>query len=139
MLDVIHKHRVHGVICTNLTKNRENEKILDALVPVVGGISGKPVQDLSDALLAHIYRRERKDKNPLILIGLGGVFNAADAYKKIRLGANLVQMITGMIFEGPQVVSEINRGLVELLERDGFKNICEAVGVDARILPASMV
>jgi dihydroorotate dehydrogenase len=79
-------------------------------------------------LLSYIYKKE---KNRFVLIGTGGVFSAADAYKKIRLGASLVQMITGMIFEGPQVVSEINRGLVELLERDGFKNISEAVGVDA--------
>ena len=61
---------------------------------------------------------------------MGGIFSAEDAYKKIRLGVSLVQLITGMIFEGPQLVSDINLGLAHLLKRDGFKNISEAVGVD---------
>ena len=98
-------------------------------MPPVGGISGKAVQDLADAMLAYIRRREG---DRFVLIGCGGVFSAEDAYKKIRLGASLVQMITGMIFEGPQVVSEINRGLAGLLKRDGFANVGEAVGADIR-------
>ena len=65
-----------------------------------------------------------------MLVGVGGIFTAEDAYRKIRLGASLVQLITGMIFEGPQTISEINRGLVELLKKDGFKNVSEAIGVD---------
>jgi dihydroorotate dehydrogenase len=68
--------------------------------------------------------------NKYIFIFVGGVFSADDAYKVIRQGASLVEIITGMIFEGPQVVSEINRGLVERIKRDGFKNISEVVGVD---------
>ena len=127
ILDVARVHRVHGIICTNLTKKRENNKIVDANVPSVGGISGKPVQDLSDRLISYIYQREGKK---FILVGCGGIFSATDAYAKIRLGASLVQMITGMIFEGPQVISEINRELAELLRKDGFKNISEAVGAD---------
>ena len=79
--------------------------------------------------MAHIYKKEGKR---FALIGVGGVFSAEDAYKKIRFGASLVQMITGMIFEGPQVVGEINRGLAELLKRDGFSNISEAIGADMR-------
>jgi dihydroorotate dehydrogenase len=67
-----------------------------------------------------------------VIIGCGGVFSAEDAYKKIKLGASLVQLLTGMIYEGPQVISEINQGLVRLLKRDGFKNISQAVGADNR-------
>jgi len=63
-----------------------------------------------------------------LVIGVGGVFSAEDAYRKIKLGANLVQLITGMVYEGPGLIGEINRGLVELMERDGYKNISEAVG-----------
>jgi len=96
-------------------------------VPGRGGLSGKVVQELSDKMLADIYRKEGKR---FVLVGCGGVFTAEDAYKKIRLGASLVQMITGMIFEGPQVISEINRGLANLLKRDGFNNIKDAIGVD---------
>jgi dihydroorotate dehydrogenase len=133
IIDLSHKHRIHGIICTNLTKKRDNDKIKDAYVPDKGGLSGKVVQDLSDHLISHIYKREssQPSEHRLTIIGCGGIFSAKDAYKKIRLGASLVQMITGMIFEGPQVISEINRGLVELLKKDGFKNISEAVGVDS--------
>jgi hypothetical protein len=62
--------------------------------------------------------------------GVGGIFSAHDAYKKIRAGASLVALITGMIFEGPQLIGEINAGLESYLKRDGFGNIHEAVGVD---------
>jgi len=127
ILEVVHTHRVHGIICVNLTKKRDNPKILDKNLSVNGGVSGKPVQDSSDALLKYISSKEGKK---YVLVGVGGIFTAEDAYKKIRLGASLVQMITGMIFEGPQTVSEINRGLVRLLKKDGFKNISEAVGAD---------
>ena len=61
-------------------------------------------------------------------MGCGGIFSAEDAYEKIKRGATLVQLITGMIFQGPQLIGEINRGLVRLMKRDGFKNIGEAVG-----------
>jgi dihydroorotate dehydrogenase len=63
---------------------------------------------------------------------LGGIFTAEDAYRKIRLGANLVQLITGMIYVGPSAISQINLGLERLLKRDGFKNISEAVGEDVK-------
>ncbi|HRH26403.1 MAG TPA: quinone-dependent dihydroorotate dehydrogenase [Candidatus Paceibacterota bacterium] len=129
LLDVVHKHRIHGIICTNLTKQKENNPLVkDSFVPAVGGLSGKPVEELSNRMLSYIYKREGKR---YMLIGLGGVFTAEDAYKKIRLGASLVQLITGMIFEGPQVISEINQGLVKLLDRDGFKSVDEARGVDS--------
>ncbi len=128
ILDIAEKHRVHGIICANLTKKRNADKIADKNVPKVGGLSGKPVSGMSDSLIAHIYRRY---KDRFAIVGVGGIFSAEDAYRKMRLGASLVQLITGMIFEGPQIVSEVNRGLVKLLKRDGFANISEAVGVDA--------
>lgn len=127
LLEVARAHRVHGIICTNLTKKRDGEKILDENVPEKGGLSGKVVQELSDKMLAYIYKKEGQR---FVLVGCGGVFNAEDAYKKIRLGATLVQMITGMIFEGPQVISEINQGIVKLLKRDGFTSIKDAIGAD---------
>jgi len=65
-----------------------------------------------------------------IFSGVGGVFNAEDAYTKIRLGATLVEFVTGLIFQGPSVVGQINRELADLLRRDGYAHISEAVGVD---------
>ena len=63
-----------------------------------------------------------------MLIGSGGIFSAEDAYEKIKLGANLVQVLTGMIYRGPGLIGEINYGLVRLLKKDGFDNVGEAVG-----------
>ncbi|MFA6297338.1 MAG: dihydroorotate dehydrogenase (quinone), partial [Candidatus Paceibacterota bacterium] len=125
LLAVARNHRIHGIICTNLTKKRDNPNIFETNVPEKGGMSGKIVQDMSDKMLSYIYRKEGKR---FVLVGSGGVFSAEDAYRKIRLGASLVQLITGMIFEGPQLIGQINKGLAELLKRDGFNSVSEAVG-----------
>ncbi|MDP1706877.1 MAG: quinone-dependent dihydroorotate dehydrogenase [bacterium] len=127
ILEIIKNHHINGIICSNLSKKRKNVKIIDSEIPEKGGISGKPLKNLSDNLLAYIYKKE---KNRFILIGCGGIFSAEDAYRKIRLGASLVELITGMIYEGPQLISDINHELIKLLDRDGFKNIQEAIGVD---------
>jgi len=128
LIIIAKEHRVHGIICTNLTKKRDTPLLRDNNIPNHGGISGLPVQKLSDEMIAHIYKKEGKR---FIIIGSGGIFTAEDAYRKIRLGASLLQIITGMIYEGPQVISEINRGLAILLTRDGYKNISEVIGIDA--------
>ncbi len=119
-LRTVQPHKVDGLIITNLTKKHQLG---------VGGLSGKAVENLSDALLAQIYQ---KTSGRYVLMGCGGVFSAEDAYRKIRLGASLVQVITGMIYRGPTLVSDINIGLVRLLKRDGFRNIAEAVGIDKK-------
>lgn len=127
LMDVAARHTAHGFIISNLTKNRHLPTIRDKDVPAKGGMSGKIMEGLSNRLLAHAYRR---GKDRFVFIGLGGVFSAADAYRKIRLGASLVQMVTGMIYEGPEVISMINQGLVDMLKRDGFTSVGQAVGVD---------
>lgn len=130
VLEVVFRHKISGFVCTNLTKKREgNSKIKDENVPEKGGLSGKVVEDVANKFIADIYKKTR---GKYIIIGVGGIFTAEDAYKKIRLGASLGQLITGMIFNGPQATSEINMGLVKLLRRDGFKNISEAIGADNR-------
>lgn len=128
LIDVARKHRVHGFICSNLTKNRKKAGVASDPVPEKGGLSGKAVEHLANDLIRYVYK---KTNGAYIIIGCGGIFSAEDAYKKIRLGASLVQLITGMIFEGPQAVSSINMGLVSLLKRDGYQHISEAIGVDA--------
>lgn len=125
ILELSRKYKIDGLICSNLTKNRNNNKILDENLPEKGGFSGKVQEALSDKQLEYIYKKCGKE---FVLVGCGGVFTAEDAYRKIKLGASLIQMITGMVFQGPQTIGEINRGLVELLKKDGYKNITEAVG-----------
>jgi dihydroorotate dehydrogenase len=121
LLDVCTKHRVHGFICTNLTKEKKEQNE----IRLKGGLSGRMVKQLSDDQIAYIYN---KTKGKYIIIGCGGVSSAKDAFHKIQLGATLVELITGMIFEGPQLIGEINRGLVRLMDQHGFKTIGEAIG-----------
>jgi len=91
-----------------------------------GAVSGRPVEAMMNAAIAELYRR--MDRKRYRIIGVGGVFTAEQAYEKIRLGASLVQILTALVYEGPGVVRRINRGLAELLARDGFKTVAEAVG-----------
>jgi len=131
MLDVVSRHKVDGFIVANLAKSWKKIPVIKSEITpeMKGGISGKPTESLSNALIAEIYRKTR---GKYIIIGSGGVFTAEDAYLKIRLGASLVEVLTGMIYEGPQAIGDINRGLVKLLKRDGFKNVSEAIGADIK-------
>lgn len=125
LLDVIMAHRVHGVTIGNLNKSRK--PLAPGVLPdaVRGNLSGLPTQALSDKLIEQTYRY---CGDHLTIIGVGGIFSAEDAYRKICLGASLVELITGVIFEGPQLIGLINHDLDKFLQRDGFKNIQEAVG-----------
>jgi dihydroorotate dehydrogenase len=128
LLEVIMKHNIAGVIIGNLNKNHDDKNIVEKIPEnLKGGVSGKPTFELSNALIRNTYKEYGED---LTIIGTGGIFTAEDAYTKIKAGASLVQMITGMIFGGPQVIGQINKGLSELVKADGYKNISEAVGVE---------
>jgi len=127
ILEVAKKHGVAGIICTNLSKKRTSPLLEGLDVPEHGGLSGKVVAEKSDAMISHIATRWPGD---FIIVGCGGVYSAEDAYRKIKLGASLIQMVTGMIYQGPQVIGQINQGLVELLHRDGYHSLHQAVGVD---------
>jgi dihydroorotate dehydrogenase len=94
-----------------------------------GGLSGRPLFAASTALLADMHRLTN---GRMPLIGVGGVASASDAYQKIRAGACLVQLYTALVFAGPRLVTEIKKGLVELLRADGFTSLAEAVGAAAR-------
>lgn len=92
-----------------------------------GGLSGQPLFALSTAVLGEFYDLT---KGRIPLIGIGGVASAEDAYAKIRAGANLVQLYSGLIYGGPALVAEIIDGLATLLHRDRYASIAEAVGSD---------
>lgn len=127
LLAVAQKYPVTGFICSNLLKKKENVQLSEKEEKVwtKGGVSGKQCKKHALRQVAYIYK---KTKGKMIVIGCGGIFCAADAYEYICHGASLVQLITGMIYQGPQLIGEINHGLVQFLQRDGFKNVGEAVG-----------
>lgn len=129
IVDVAQKYKIAGYVCSNLCKNRDNINILEKNIFVKGGISGKPTEEDSNKQIKYIYKKTNGKK---IIIGCGGIFSAEDAYKKIIQGASLVQLITGMIFEGPQLIGDINFGLAKILKDNGFNNIKEAVGTANR-------
>jgi dihydroorotate dehydrogenase len=93
----------------------------------LGNFSGKPTFKRSNELIELAYKNYGKK---LVVVGCGGVFSGQDAYRKIRLGASLVQMITGLVYEGPGVVAKINIELADLLEKDGFESVSQAIGKD---------
>jgi len=114
-----------GIIATNTT-------IDYSLVPNAqdfGGLSGACLTQKS----AEFFKEIAKELfGKTVLISVGGIFTAEETYKRLKAGASLVQVYTGMIFEGPSMVKNINEGLLELMERDGFKNISEVVGSDLK-------
>jgi dihydroorotate dehydrogenase len=133
IISLAEQYQVDGFISTNLTKDKINPtikaKIKEPLPTELGGLSGKVVEGLADEQLRYLAQ---KTQGRFVLIACGGIFTADDAYRKIRAGASLLQLATGMIFQGPQVIGAINHGLVQHLKRDGFRHLSEAVGADLR-------
>lgn len=114
-----------GIIATNTT-------IDYSLLPnpqTFGGISGEVLKEKSYNLFKAIAK-ELYGKT--ILISVGGISTAEDAYARIKAGASLVQVYSGLIFKGPSMVGDINKGLIELLKKDGFSHISQAIGIDLK-------
>jgi dihydroorotate dehydrogenase len=113
---------VIGIVATNTTLMREE---LGVNATYAGGLSGAPLLTRSREVIAQVYRQT---SGRVPIIGVGGIASAEDAYGHIRAGASLIEFYTGMIYRGPGLAREIKRGLMRLLERDGFRSIGEAVG-----------
>lgn len=136
LLDVAVKHGVDGVTISNLTKRRDLVELKEELPDsVLGGLSGAPIRERSTELVRKTYQ-SHGDK--LIIIGVGGVMSAEDAYEKIKAGATFVELVTGLIMRGP-FIEELNHGLVQLLKADGYEHISEAVGAEFANTVASEV
>lgn len=127
IVEVAAGRNIAGIIATNTTIRREGLHTSPAKVAAYGegGLSGAPLRGRANEVIAHIYRMTR---GQLPIIGVGGVFTAADAWEKICAGASLIQLYTGFIYEGPGVARRINEGLAEILQREGFSSLDEAVG-----------
>ncbi|HEV7903036.1 MAG TPA: quinone-dependent dihydroorotate dehydrogenase [Pyrinomonadaceae bacterium] len=131
IVDVARRTGIDGIIATNTTTGRAD---LTHTPPGVvssigaGGLSGAPLRARSTEVIRALYRLSRGE---IRIIGVGGIFNAADAWEKICAGACLVQLYTGFIYEGLTAARDINEGLAAILRREGFHTLDEAVGCSA--------
>src|SRR5207302_107738 len=117
----------HGLVATNTTIHRNG--LRSRARDEAGGVSGRPLRDLTTRVIRTL-RRLTHGRVPII--GVGGVFTPEDAYEKIKAGAALVELYTGLVYGGPGTPRRILDGLRALLDRDGLGNIADAVRVDAR-------
>jgi dihydroorotate dehydrogenase len=127
IVDVIERLQIDGIIATNTTVSRDNLRTSAQRVAACGegGLSGRPLRTRSTQMIAQLYELTR---GRIPLIGVGGIFNADDAWEKISAGASLVQLYTGFIYQGPNIAQQINEGLANILTREGFANVDAAVG-----------
>ena len=122
--DVLLSKNIEAVIISN-TSNATREKLRDIQKHQKGGLSGKPIEDKSNLLINKFYKYLN---GKIKIIGVGGIDSGFSAYNKFLSGANLVQLYTGMVYKGPNIVNLIKNDLAELLEKDGVKNFSEIIG-----------
>jgi dihydroorotate dehydrogenase len=130
ILELAAKRHLSGIVATNTTITRPDrgDERLKKIYSETGGLSGRPLRGRSTEIIRHIHRQTG---GKLPIIGVGGIFNADDAWEKISAGASLVQVYTGLVYEGPAVVKQIVRGLTERLRERGLNSLLQAVGLDA--------
>ena len=122
--EILLDHEVSAIIISNTTaKNRE--KLNNILKHQKGGLSGKPLEEEANKLISRFYRLL---KNKIKIIGVGGVDSGESAHRKFLAGASHVQLYTGMVFQGPNIVGKIKKELKEILIADGIKNFREIIG-----------
>ena len=127
IIELIIKYKINGVIISNTTDgNRQN--LFDGQKKEKGGLSGKPLMNLSTNLIRKFYK---ETKGKIQIIGVGGVDSGQSAFDKISAGANAIQLYTGMVYKGPGVVKEMKMELISILKKENIKYISEAVGINA--------
>ena len=122
--DIALKNNIDGLIIGNTTISRP-ENLCSKYKNEIGGLSGKPLFELSNQVLKNIYILT---KGQIPIVAAGGISSANDVYHKIKLGASLVQIYSAFIYQGFSLVEKIKKELDDLLKKDGFKNISEAIG-----------
>ena len=127
ILQLAGPRQIAGMVATNTTIARPPTNDPNSLVAYAetGGLSGKPLRERSTEIIRHLYRQTR---GKLPIIGVGGVFDAVGAWEKITAGASLIQVYTGLVYEGPGLPKAIVNGLRERLSVNGFTDLAQAVG-----------
>lgn len=128
ILDIVMRLGIDGIIATNTTIGRDGLSTRSELVPSEGGMSGFPLREKSTKVIKYIFKRTN---GKIPIIGVGGIFSAQDALEKIMAGASLVQVYTGMIYEGPFIVKNIIQGMLRFIDKEGVKNLSDIIGRNA--------
>ena len=118
-------NKIETIIISNST-DRNRESLMNMNRFEKGGLSGKPIEKISNRIINEFYNLVGKQ---IKIIGVGGVDSAKSAYEKILSGATLVQLYTGMVYRGPRIAAQINNGLIKILEQEGINNINDVVGL----------
>ncbi len=122
--EVLLNNDIEAVIISN-TSDATRENLKDIQKYQKGGLSGKPIEDKSNLLISKFFKNL---KNKIKIIGVGGIDSGLSAYNKFLSGADYIQLYTGMVFKGPNIVNSIKNDLSKLLLKDGVKNFKEIVG-----------
>ena len=127
ILELVGPRNVAGIVATNTTISRpqSGDPDVQRVYAETGGLSGRPLRERSTEIIRHLFRQTH---GKLPIIGVGGIFSAEDAWEKITAGAALVQVYTGLVYEGPGLPKAIVKRLRARLRKEGFTSIAEAVG-----------
>lgn len=127
ILELVAPRNIAGIVATNtmISRPQTNDSMLQKIYSETGGLSGKPLCQRSTEIIRYLHRQT---KGKLPIIGVGGIFDADDAWEKVTAGASLLQIYTGLVYEGPGITNEIVAGLIQRMEIAGMKHLHEAVG-----------
>jgi dihydroorotate dehydrogenase len=131
VLDLAQVHQLSGIIATNTTIQRthlKTKRIAETgrlAAEEAGGLSGEPLRDRSTDVIRFLHEQSQ---GQMLIIGVGGIFTAQDAWEKISAGATLLQVYTGWIYGGPAMIGRVLDGLLQQLDRHQIKEIREAIG-----------
>lgn len=128
ILELVGPRQLAGIVATNTTivRPETSNARLKQTYAETGGLSGRPLKARSTAVIRHLFRQS---KGAVPIIGVGGISSAADAWEKVTAGASLVQVYSGLVYEGPGLVSDIVHGLRWRLEAEGLQDLRQAVGI----------
>jgi dihydroorotate dehydrogenase len=129
ILELVGPRQIAGIVATNTTISRPHSSTpeVQRVYAETGGLSGRPLRTRSTEVIKHLYQQT---KGKLPIIGVGGIFTAADAWEKIAAGASLIQVYTGLVYEGPKICRGIVSGLASRLQEKSVSRLEEVVGCE---------
>jgi dihydroorotate dehydrogenase len=127
ILELVSSRQIAGIVATNTTISRPqtNDSLAQKIYSETGGLSGKPLRQRSTEIIRHLHKQT---KGELHIIGVGGIFDADDAWEKIAAGASLLQIYTGMVYEGPGIAKKIVAGLNERMKIVDAHSLKQIIG-----------